>query len=375
MENKPTRPVWAEIDLGLLKDNFLKLKENVPRKTLIMAVVKADAYGHGVLEVAKTLVTLGVDRLAVAIPEEGAELRQAGVEVPIQVLGEIFPEQYPVVLDNDLIQTVASEATLVELNEAAREAKKKLKIHVKIDTGMGRLGLLAEDAVPFIKKAANCPFLELEGLLTHFARADEKDKSYTKMQWNKFLQVLNRLEKEGIQIPIKHVANSAAIIDQQELALDMVRPGIMLFGMQPSVEVGKEYGLKPILNWKARISHLKKLPPDHGVSYSTIYFTEKEERIAIIPVGYADGYNRLLSNKGEVLINGRRAPIRGRICMDRFMVSVDHLPEAKVGDEVVLIGRQGNEEISVVEMADWANTINYDITCGITKRVPRVYKK
>lgn len=373
-KSKLTRPVWAEVNLDNIKFNLKQVKKNVPEDTLIMAVVKADAYGHGVLPVAKAAVEAGTDRLAVALPEEGRELREGGFELPIQILGEVLSEQIPILIRHDLIPTVSKLESAERLDELAGRKGILKKVHVKIDTGMGRIGVFPEDAVNFIKRVNSFKHLEVEGLMTHFAKADEEDKEYTYNQWDLFQMVIDKLEEENITIPIKQAANSATIIDLPEMALNMVRPGIMMYGLRPSHEVNEDFQLKPVLSWKAKIIYLKEVPPGTGISYGATYITKKKAKIATIPMGYADGYSRLLSNKGEVLINGQRAPIRGRICMDQFMVDVTNIRDVEIGDEVILIGQQGEEEFSATEMADIIGTINYEITCDITKRVPRIYK-
>ena len=372
MKKDVTRPVWAEINLDNIAYNIEKVKENVSQETFIMAVVKADAYGHGAISVARKALKAGADRLAVAIPEEGVELRKAGFEVPIQVFGEILADQWPLMVDYNLIPTVCKLETVKGLNNYANKRNKNIKIHVKIDTGMGRIGVFPEDAVEFIKKTKKFSNIEVEGIITHHAKADEEDKEYTYDQWEKFQNVINNLEDEGIDIPIKQAANSATIIDLPKMALDMVRPGIMMYGLPPSHEV-KDFPLKPALSWKTKIVYLKEVPEGTGISYGATYVTEEKRKIATLPLGYADGYLRLLSNKGEVLINGQRAPIRGRVCMDQIMVDVSNIPDVEIGDEVVLIGKQGDEEITATELADLVGTINYEITCSISKRVPRVY--
>ncbi len=368
-----SRPVWAEINLDNIVHNIKMVKENVSRETSVMAVVKADAYGHGVIQVARKALKAGADRLAVAIPEEGIELRKAGFEIPIQVFGEILEDQWPLLVDYNLIATVCKLETIKGLDKISKKREKITKVHVKIDTGMGRIGVFPEEAVDFIKKAKKFSNIEVEGIITHHAKADEEDKEYTYNQWNKFQKIIDELEKEGIDIPIKQAANSATIIDLPKMALDVVRPGIMMYGMPPSHEV-KDFPLKPVLSWKTKIVYLKELPKGHGISYGATYVTDKKRKIATLPLGYADGYHRVLSNKAEVLINGERAPIRGRICMDQFMVDVTNIDDVEIGDEVVLIGKQGNDEITATELADLAGTINYEITCSISKRVPRVYK-
>lgn len=373
-KSKLTRPVWAEVNLDNIKFNLKQVKKNVPEDTLIMAVVKADAYGHGVLPVAKAAVEAGVDRLAVALPEEGRELREADFDLPIQILGEVLPEQVSILVDNDLLPTISKLDTVELLDELAGKKDITKKVHVKVDTGMGRIGVFPDNAVNFIKEVMSFENIEVEGLMTHFAKADEEDKDYTYNQWDQFQMVIDRLEEENIEIPIKQAANSATIIDLPHMALNMVRPGIMMYGLRPSHEVDQDFTLKPALSWKAKVVYIKEVPPGTGISYGATYITEKKAKIATIPMGYADGYARLLSNKGEVLIKGKRAPIRGRICMDQFMVDVTDIEDVKIGDEVVLIGKQGDEEFSATEMADIIGTINYEITCDITKRVPRIYK-
>ncbi len=373
-KSKLTRPVWVEVNLDNIKFNLNQVKKNVPEETLIMAVVKADAYGHGVLPVAEAAVEAGADRLAVALPEEGRELREADYELPIQILGEVLPEQVSILVENDLIPTISKLETVELLNELAGKKDVIKKVHVKVDTGMGRIGVFPDNAVDFIKEVMSFKNIEVEGLMTHFAKADEEDKDYTYNQWDQFQMVIDRLAEENIEIPIKQAANSATIIDLPHMSLNMVRPGIMMYGLRPSHEVDQDFKLKPALSWKAKIVYLKEVPPGTGISYGATYITEKNAKIATIPMGYADGYSRLLSNKGEVLIKGQRAPIRGRVCMDQFMVDVTDIDDVEIGDEAVLIGKQGDEEFSATEMADIIGTINYEITCDITKRVPRIYK-
>ncbi len=374
MLDEITRPVWAEVDLDNIRFNFEQVKRNIPSERSIMAVVKADAYGHGVIPVARTLVDAGADRLAVALPDEGVELRESGFKLPIQILGEVLPPQYSQLIDYDLIPTVSKMKTARGLNDLAGKNGIIKKIHVKVDTGMGRIGVTPETAVEFILEINQLPSIEVEGLMTHFARADEEDKEYTCQQWKEFNRVIKGLNEAGVEIPIKHAANSAAIIDLPRFALDQVRPGIMLYGLRPSHEVDRDFKLKPALSWKARIVYLKEIEAETGISYGATYITPDRSRIATIPLGYADGYSRLLSNRGEVLVNGRRAPIRGRVCMDQLLVDVTEIEDVKVGDEVVLIGKQGKDEITATEMADLIGTINYEITCGISKRVPRLYR-
>ncbi len=369
-----TRPVWVEIDLNNLKYNLGQLRNKLSSGTLIMAVVKADAYGHGVLPISQALVEEGVDRLGVALPEEGVELRKAGVTLPIHILGEVLAAQYKLIMKYDLLPTVARRDSLEKYNILAEKQGIKKKIHIKIDTGMGRIGLLPDQAIGFIQEASHLSNIEIEGLMTHFATADEKDKEYTYQQWERFKYVVRELEKLGIGIPLKHAGNSATIIDLAEFQLNMIRPGISLYGLLPSEDVSS-LTLKPILTWKARVDFIKEVPLGTNISYGATYVTKNKSKIATIPLGYADGYSRLLSNKGYVLINGQRAAIVGRVCMDQFMVDVTDISNVKIGDEVVLIGKQMNEEITVTEIADLLGTINYEVLCNISIRVPRKYLK
>lgn len=371
---EPRRPVWAEVDLKNVKFNLAQVRNLIAENTEIMAVVKADAYGHGVIPVAEALIEEGVDRLAVALPGEGQELRQAGIDLPVQILGEVLPSQVEALMKYDLIPTLCKRNTAFGLSEIAGGKGKKVKVHIKVDTGMGRIGKRPEEAVDYIKFVSDLPHLEIEGIMTHFARADEHNKDYTYEQWESFKNVLAGVRAAGIEIPLVQVANSAAILDLPEMNLDLVRPGIMLYGLLPSGEIKNKIELKPVLSWKARIVYIKEVPAGSGISYGTTYITDRPTEVATIPLGYADGYSRLLSNKGEVLIHGQRAPILGRVCMDQFMVDVTDIPSAAVGDEVVLIGRQGNAEITATELAKHIGTINYEVLCGISKRIERIYK-
>lgn len=368
-----SRPVWTEIDHDAIRFNYRQIRAHVKDGTQMLAVVKADAYGHGAVEASLTLQEEGMDRLAVAMPEEAVELREAGITIPIHVLGEILPQQYSLIAEYELIQTIGNRETALGLAAQARRAGNQQKVFIMCDTGMGRLGPLPEETVAFVKEVIETPHLEVEGIMTHLARADEADEEYSLMQWGRFQKILARLDEEGIDIPIKSIANSPGMVMLPDLHLDMVRPGIILYGMRPSLSFEMPFEIKPALSWKAKIVSIKSLPAGHGVSYSTVYFAEEGEKIAVIPLGYEDGYFRSLSNIGEVLIHGKRAPIRGRMCMDQFMVSVDHIPDVEVGDEVVLLGRQGDEEITAHELGGKAGTLNYDITCSISPRVPVVH--
>ena len=373
MIKRPSRPVWAEVNLNNLKFNLRQVKKIVDKNTEIMAVVKADAYGHGMIPVAKTLVEAGIDRLAVALPGEGKKLKEVGINVPIQVLGEVLPPQIPALYQYNLIPTVSKKSTADNLNKIAAKKNDSHNIYIKVDTGMGRIGKQPHTALEFINYVNRLKNLNLIGLMTHFAKADEKTKEYTYHQWELFTQVLNKIRKKGIKLPEVQVANSATIIDLSKMNMDVVRPGIMLYGLPPSKNLNNKVELKPVLNWKAKIVYLKKVPPDSGISYGATYITDKTTEVATIPLGYADGYSRLLSNKAEVLIGGERAPVIGRVCMDQFMVDVTDIHDVKEGDEVILIGDQGKASITATELAELMGTINYEVLCGISKRITRVY--
>ncbi len=373
MKEYRTRPVWAEIDLSAIRNNFRLIKEKLDSDVKIMPVVKADAYGHGAERVTSTLVEAGADRLAVALPEEGVELRESGISLPIQVLFAVPQEQYHLFFDYNLIATVSDKITLDSLNKEALLRSLKLKIHIVVDTGMGRQGFFLEDAERILFNMESYQGLVFEGLMTHFASADEDNKVYSNHQWAKFETLMDKLKENNINIPLKHAANSAAILNLPGFMVDMVRPGIISYGLCPSSDMVFDQGFKPALSWKAKISQLREIPAGSPLSYGGTYTTKQDSLIATIPLGYADGYPRLLSNRGYVLIRGQKAPIRGRVCMDQFLVDVSDIPAVSKWDEVVLIGKQGCLEIRADDLAELSQTINYEIVCGISKRVPRIY--
>ncbi len=373
MELQFKRPAWIEIDLSALENNYNFIRSRIKEQTKIAAVVKANAYGHGVVKVARKLSQLGVEYFCVGSPDEGIELRNAGIEKPILVLAEVLKSQYADIIKGDLIQTAASMETLASLNQAAKKFGKKIRVHLKIDTGMGRIGFLNQDLPEVFNKAVKLENIEVEGILSHLARADEEDKEFSYKQLQKFNSALDKIKNAGFKLPLLHIANSAAIIDLKETSLDLVRPGIMLYGLLPSNDLQKNADLKPLLSFKTRVVQLRNLPAGSAVSYGSTYITDSEEKLAVLPIGYKDGYPRLLSNQGEVLINGQRAPIRGKVCMGQTIVSVEEIDEVQVGDEVVLIGKQGNEEISATEIADLCGTINYEIVCGLSERLEKIY--
>jgi alanine racemase len=369
------RPAWAEISLANVAHNMQELRRVTQKNARMMAVVKAHAYGHGAVPVSRTALANGADYLGVAIVAEAQELRIAGIDAPILVLGYTPPEQAPEAIELNLAQTVYTMEAAEAISMAAVKLRKKAKIHIKIDTGMGRLGFLTDLKTPSeILKIAGLPGLDIEGLFTHFAVADAREKSFTREQYEKFLEVSSEIEKFGLEIPIKHAANSAAIIDLPDMHLDMVRAGVSIYGLYPSEEVMKDkIDLKPALSLKARVSYVKKVKAGTGVSYGRTFITDRDTTIATIPVGYADGYTRLLSHKAMVIIRGQKVPVLGTVCMDQFMVDVTAVPDVKIGDEVVLIGQQGGQSITADELARLIGTINYEIVCMISDRVPRIY--
>ncbi|WP_372995982.1 alanine racemase [Lutispora sp.] len=371
------RPVWAEIDLDNLANNMKEIRRLTDKKAKVTAVIKADGYGHGAKYIAQTLLENGADRFAVAVLDEALELRNSDVTVPILVLGYTQPDRAKAIIENNIEQAVYSYELAKALSEEAVKQNKEAKIHIKLDTGMGRIGLRAdESAIDCIKEIYELPNLTIEGMFTHFAIADEKDKTYTEEQFNKFMWVANRLEEEGIKIRLKHCGNSATIIDLPKMHLDMVRAGIILYGLAPSQDVELDkINLKQVMSLKVRITHVKEINSGESVSYGRKFIASKKSKIASLPIGYADGYTRMLSGKAEALVNGIRVPVVGRICMDQCMIDVTGIEDVKVGDEVVLFGKQKGSFISIDEIAEKLGTINYEVVCMIGKRVPRVYVK
>jgi alanine racemase len=354
-----------------------------------MAVVKANAYGHGMIEITRKALENGADALGVARVQEGIELRKAGVQQSVLIFGYTPPALAHKLIGFDLTQTVWSYTTAQALSDVAVSSNKQIKVHLKVDTGMGRLGLLPDcrrppvteqnltgNAVREAKSISSLAGLELEGVYTHFATADSSDKTYAGNQFEIFVDFLNELRRAGINPPLCHAANSAAIIDMPETHLDMVRAGIAIYGLYPSDQVNKgRIDLKPAMTLKSKIVHLKKVSSGFKVSYGCTYQTPKPTIIASIPVGYADGFSRLLSSRGHMLVRGHRAPIVGRVCMDQTMLDVGHIPVVNLEDEVVIFGRQGYESITVDEIAVRLNTINYEIVSALTARVPIIYPK
>ncbi len=375
--------VWAEVDISAIAHNVRELRRITQPQAKLMAVVKANAYGHGLVEVAEEALKNGAQALGIAEVSEGIALRKAGIAVPILILGYTPPDFVRELIQYDLIQTVYSFEIALSLSDAALLHGKKLKIHIKVDTGMGRLGILIDPLRPFpqitnalkeIESIAKLKGISIEGIFTHFALSDYFDKTYTKKQFEYFINLLDLLNGVGISPRVRHAANSAALIDLPETHLDMVRPGISLYGLYPSGEVKKNrINLKPAMSLKAKIIHLKKVPAGFNISYGATYKTQKPTMIATVPCGYADGVNRLLSSRGHMLVHGCRVPIVGRVCMDLTMIDVGKISNVEIGDEVVIFGSQNDESITVEEIASSLNTINYEIVSTITNRVPRIY--
>lgn len=366
--------VQANINLDAIYDNFYRARQLLRPQTKLMAIVKADAYGHGAVEVAQTIDELA-DAYGVAILEEGIELRKAGIQKPILILGFTTQEQYDAMIRFDIATAVFQLDMAQKLSVAAMSAGKKAKIHLKLDTGMSRIGFaLNEKSLEDITEIAGLPGIQIDGCFSHFARMDEKDKTKAMQQFTRFCEFTEKIEARGIVLPVKHISNSAGIMEAPEVQLDMVRDGICLYGLYPSEEVQKErLILKPAMEWKAYISFVKELEPGIEIGYGGTYTTTKKTKVATVPVGYADGYPRCLSNTGHVLIHGQRVPIIGRVCMDQFMVDVTGVPDVREGDTVTLFGRDGESEITIEEISKQSYSFNYEFICDVGKRVPRVF--
>jgi len=363
----------AVVDLDAIQHNLGLVRRIVGPKVQIMAAVKADAYGHGIVEVSQALLAAGADWLGVGSAWEGKRLREAGIDAPILVLGPTLIRESPLIISYRLSQAISSYELAEALSAEAQRQSQEVGIHLKVDSGMGRLGMRPEEALPLCKGLARLPRLRLEGLMTHFAVAHEKDKGFTRAQLDSFQQTALVLRQEGFHFDLHHAANSAAIIDLPQSHLDMVRPGIMLYGYFPSSEVSRAIPLRPALTFRTEIGHLKSLQPGESVSYGRQFVASRPTRVAILPVGYADGYHRGLSRRAQVILHGQIAPVIGVICMDMTAVDVTEIPEARVGDEVILFGRQGDAQVSAEQVASWLNTIPYEVLTGIGSRVERVY--
>ena len=371
--------VCAVIDLDAVCHNMEHMHRNLSAGTKMMGVIKTDGYGHGAIPIGRELEKMDyVFGYAVATAEEAMILRHAGLRKPVLILGYTFPYCYEELIQNDIRPAIFRWDTVEELSLHARKLGKCARVHIKVDTGMTRVGIMPDDeGIAFVDKVLHTEGVEVEGMFTHFARADETDKTSAREQLKIIQDFMERVEHElSCHIPVKHCSNSAGIVELPEANMDMVRAGITLYGLWPSSEVKREIvSLKPVLSLKSRIVYIKNVGSGVPVSYGGTYVTPKEMRIATIPVGYGDGYPRGLSNKGYVLIRGKKAPILGRVCMDQFMVSVDDIPEAAEGDEVTLIGTDGALTITMEELGDLSGRFNYELACDLGKRIPRVYIK
>ncbi|CEO90463.1 alanine racemase [Syntrophaceticus schinkii] len=368
------RPVWAEIDLKALAGNVREIRRVTDESAQIMAIVKANGYGHGVEHVSRVALQNGASWIGVALLQEAILLREKGIKAPILVLGYTPVDDIAEVIRYDISQTVFTWDDALAIASVANHLGKKAKIHVKIDTGMGRLGFKWDrETLDIICRLAHLPGLEVEGIYTHFATADGDDKTFAQEQFARFQQILKQLAARHVFIRWRHCANSAAVMSMPFTHLDLVRPGITIYGLYPSSNSRDLVELTPVMSLKAKVAFVKEVPEMFSISYGRSYYTKEKTRIATVPLGYGDGYSRLLSNRGQVLIRGMRAPVVGRVCMDQLMVDVGHIPGVQQGDEVVLVGRQGSDEIPVEELADYLGTINYEVLCMISERVPRVY--
>lgn len=362
----------AIIDLAALEWNINEIKKHLAKGVRLMAVVKADAYGHGFSGLYPIFKKCGVDQYAVAFWQEGARLREQGVTEPILILGDTMDEEMTEVVRYDLMPAIFTESMARAYSEAVCQAGICGRVHIKLDTGMGRIGFpCCEETVETIQRIGELPGIQLEGIFSHFARADETDKTEARKQYERYVGVLSMLEHRGVRIPIRHIDNSAAIMEMEDTQQSMVRAGIILYGLYPSSEVDQDrLSLKPVLRWISHVSYVKTVPAGTPIGYGGTYVTSRPSVIATIPVGYADGYSRGLSNRGKVQIRGQEAPILGRVCMDQFMVDVTHIPDVQRGDPVILLG----EEFGAEQMADLLGTISYEVVCDISGRVPRIYQ-
>jgi len=363
------RPTWAEVNLKSLAFNLNQVKKVLSAKTMILATIKADGYGHGLIPVARKLAASGVDYFGVASIDEGIKLRAAGIKIPVLILGLFFKGDIAPLFNYELTPTICSYDLALELDRRGKRLAQRIKVHIKVDTGMGRIGLTGQEALKLIRRIHRLKFIEIEGIFTHFALADINQK-FTADQINSFNRLILQLETEGIHIPLAHAANSMGVLAYRQSHFNMVRPGLVLYGLYP--RPGLKINLKPVLSLKTKVMYVKKVPKGCGISYGHSYITKKKTTIITLPIGYGDGYPRNLSNIGPILVKGKRFKISGRVCMDQIMVDVGNL-KVRLGDEVVLIGTQGKNRISAEELARYCNTIPYEIVCGLGSRIPRIY--
>ena len=372
-EGDPIRPTEARVDLSRLSENLRRLRDAIGPRVAAMAVVKADAYGHGAVPVARLLEGAGVRGFGVATVEEGVELRRAGIRVPVLVMGAAFGTQHREVVEHDLTPMVGDAGDVDHFAASARAAgRARFSVHVKVDTGMSRLGVTEAGFDDFIRRCAAHSSIRVDGLATHFACAEEADGGFTEQQLQRFIACLDRARAMGADPQLIHAANSAAALRFPATRFDLIRPGIVLYGVRPSEHV-PDPGFCPALSLHSRVNAIREVPAGTPVSYGGTFVCARRSRIATLPVGYADGYPRALGNRAEVLVRGRRAPVVGTVCMDLTMIDVTDVPAASVGDPVILIGEEGDEAIAPEDLAGWAGTIPYEILAGISKRVPRIY--
>lgn len=364
---------WIEIDLKALESNYNRIKELLPKGKKIMAVVKSDAYGHGLIAVSRKLASLGVDYFAVATIEEAVALRKAGIGRAILLLNIVLDSQIPYLFKYTITATVGDLTLAKILSSRAKRLRKYLKIHIEVDSGMGRCGIWHRQAAGVIEKIVGLPYLDVEGVYSHFSCADT-DVDFTNKQVTNFRALLNVLKNRGITFRLTHISNSSGIVNFPNLEFNMVRPGLILYGLAWGIGLAKKLKLKPVMSFKARVVFLKEIDPGRPVSYGRTYIAKSKRLIATLAVGYADGYNRLLSNNAQVIVKGKRADVVGRVCMDHIMVDVTAIKDLKVADEVTLIGREGQGEISCEELAQVCKTIAYEIACSVSKRADRFYK-
>ena len=367
------RPTLCYIDHDSLRWNFRQIRSLVGSQVKILSMVKANGYGHGAAAVAKTLAAEGSDAFGVAIVEEAVELRGHGITAPIIVLTGAYLDQLDLFFEHGLTAVVHDASALPRLDAAVAQRGASLKVHLKIDSGMGRIGFPAAQLDSWLPELKKLKAVTIEAIFSHFSHAESVEGQYTRDQLEIFQKIINRLTDEGIAPPLIHLANSAATITLPAAYFNMVRPGLMLYGVYPSPQMAVRIPLKPVLSWKTRILQLKKVPSNTSISYGQTFITKRDSLIATLPIGYADGYPRLLSNRGQALIGGKRAPVAGRVCMDLTMLDVTDIGKIQQGDEVVLLGTQESETISADEMASWADTISYEILTSIGARIPRIH--
>ncbi len=374
MKETSFRDTWAEISLDAIQKNVKAFKQHINKNSKMMAVVKADGYGHGAIEVAKTAIAAGADYLGVALLDEALELRAAGITIPILVLGHTKPTVVKDAIQNNITLTVYSQAAITAIQETAEKLQKTAKIHLKIDTGMGRIGISTKEKALQLLNNMHSSAVEIEGAFTHFAVADDVDAAYTKKQFAHFLEVTAYLEANGFPVPLKHCCNSAATIAYPEMHLDMCRVGISIYGLYPASHMREKINLSQAMAFKTKPVMVKPVDKGQPISYGCTFKPEHKAVIATLPVGYADGLSRQLSNRGEVTVHGERAPIVGRVCMDQTMIDVTQMRQVTVADEVTIFGEPSEGYISLDEVAELLQTIHYEIVCLIGKRVPRVYR-